>query len=123
MFLVQQIAFDGMIHQHRVDENTPVVDLLIQKVERLFILGDRIAPELLPDLALRLHVPNAIRLEAPPFFGIMLREVAPPLPVGLRGLAGEGEVTNEVGTLLELFPLDVQYLAHTLQRQRERQHG
>ena len=122
LFPVLFVALDGARYQHGIDHDAPVVDLLIQAVQFLFLRGDGIALQPCPYLPLSLHVADAVFLEALPLLRGVFRQVARALAVGLGGLAGQREVAHEVAALFELFPLDAQHLAHALQRQRQRQH-
>src|SRR5699024_2227328 len=79
--------------------------------------------QLLPDLTLRIHVPDTIGFEPFPFFRRILRPVSCPAAVGLRGLAWHGEEPDKVSTFLQFFPLYIQHLTHVIQRKGKGKHG
>ncbi|WP_230228769.1 hypothetical protein, partial [Allobaculum mucilyticum] len=84
-----------MSSQVDIDQNTEIVDLLIQLVLRPYRRSDRKLYQPLFDLDFRLHIPLVVLLEKLPFFWIFM----------LDGTAAEH--LDERSTFLELWPFQV----------------
>ena len=121
-FLELCIAAYSLGRKLLVDHDAPVVDFLIQPVQFHLAGRDGVVAELFPDLPLGVHITDTVGFEPFPRLRGILRAVAGPPPVGLGGLAGHGEVAEQSHTFLQLFPLDVQHLAHPVQGEGKGQH-
>ena len=82
-FLVLGIAEDCVCHQFTVDQNATVVDLLVHLVEPHLTFGNRVVPQLVADLTLRIHISDTIGFEPLPLFRLVRREVSGSAAVGL----------------------------------------
>ena len=117
------ITKDCILHQLLIHQNAPIIDLLIHPVQFHLRFRDGKLPQPLPDLSLRIHIPDTIGFEPFPFFRRILWPISCPASVRLRGFTGHGEESDKISALLQLFSLDVQYLAHAVQRQGKSKHG
>ena len=107
-----------LIHQH-----TTVIDFLIEPVKCLLLFGYRKIAQLVSDLALRIYIPDTVSLKLLPLFWSISWPITSPHAIGFGGLARHGEEPDQVGSLFQLFPLDVQHLAHAVQGEGEGQHS
>ena len=117
------VTKNRILHQLLIHQNAPVIDFLIHPVQLHLRFRDGKLPQLLPNLTLRIHIPDTIGFESFPFFRRILRPVPCPSAIRLGRLTGHGEETYKISALLQLFPLDIQYLAHAVQRQGKGKHG
>ena len=117
------ITKDCILHQLLIHQNAPIIDLLIHPVQFHLRFRDGKLPQPLPDLSLRIHIPDTIGFKPFPFFRRILRTISCPAAVSLRGLAWHGEKPDKVSTFLQLFPLYIQHLTNAIQRQGKCQHG
>ena len=104
----------GCLRKYRIDRNgvfdellihthTPVVDLLIQCVQFPFLFWQGILFQRLSDGALGFHVLRIILPVHRPFFRCVGRQIARSAAIGFGGLAGNGEVADEVFAFLHLL--------------------
>ena len=84
-----------MLCEVKVNTDAAVVDMLVVNPERLLLLVHREARELLPNSTLRDDVLTVVLNIDSPAVRVMLRKVAGPVAVRLRGLAGYREVTDK----------------------------
>ena len=117
------ITENCILHQLLIHQNPTVIDFLIHPVQLHFRFWDRKLPQLLPDLPLRIHIPNTIGFEPFPFLWGILRPVPSPSAVCFCGFAWHGEEPDKVSTFLQFFPLYIQHLTHVIQRQGKGKHG
>ena len=65
---------------------------------------------------------NAVCLEAFPLFRSIPWQIAGSATIDLRWLAWKGEILDQITAFFQLFQLDVEHFADTIQGQRKRQH-
>ena len=98
-----RIDRDGVFHELLIHAHTSVVDLLIQRVQLPLLLGQGILFQRFSNGALGFHVLNVILLIYRPLFRRVGRQVSRSAAIGFGGLAGDGEVADEVFAFLHLL--------------------
>ena len=94
---------DGVFHELLIHAHASVVDLLIQRVQFPLLLGQRILFQRLSNGALGFYVLGIILLVHRPLFRCVGRQIARPAAVGFGGLAGNGEITDEIFAFFHLL--------------------
>ena len=113
--LVLQIAFNGVLHQYRIDHDAAIVDLLIQHIKLLLSSRDWIVLQHFTDLALCVNVAYTVRFETLPLFRSIAWKVASPAAVHLSRLTRKREILDKITAFFELLELDVQHFTYTVQ--------
>ena len=108
-----------VFHQQPIHPHAPVVDALIQRVQRPFVFRERMPEQRMADRALGFHVLRVVGFVGRPLLRRVPRQVARASAVGLGRLAGHGKVADEVLAFLHLFFRNVQ--SHRDVRQFSRQ--
>ena len=104
-----------MIDKHLIYQDASIVDLLIHLVKKLLAIWNWVVSQFISDLALGLHVTDAVRLEQLPFLRRILRHITSPAAVRLGRLTRHREIPDEVFSFLQLLLPDRQYLTHAFQ--------
>ena len=113
--LVLVVAEDSIFRQLLVYQNATVIDFLVHLVELHLLCRNRMVPQLISDLTLCIHIPDAICFEPYPFLRLVLWAVPGSAAVHLGGLTRHGKEPNQVNALFQLLPLYVQHLTDTIQ--------
>ena len=116
------ITENCILHQLLIHQNPTVIDLLIHPVQLHFRFWDGKFPQFLPDLPLRIHIPDTVSFEPFPFLRCVLWSVPSSATVGFRGLTWYGEEPDKVSTFLQLFSLNIQDFTHVIQGKGKGQH-
>ena len=113
------IHLNGAFHQLPVDDDTPVVDLLILMILFPYVLLHGIPAQALLNAHLRFHVPQVICFEQRPLFRRVLRQVAGATAVCFGGSTGLAEIADQLLAFAQLLLIQRQRRAHAHQRQRQ----
>ena len=98
-----RIDRDGVFHELLIHAHAPVVDLLIQRVQFPLLFGQRILLQHPSNGALGFHVLGVILPVHRQLFRRVGGQVSRPAAVGFGGLAGDGEVTDELSAFLHFL--------------------
>ena len=113
------VTADGLGHQGAVQQDTPVVDALVEMVVVPLFRRNRKAGQLLLNGHLRLHIPKVIGFEGNPLLRGVCRK--PAEGGAILGLSRRAEITHQVFAFLELLFLQPQHGAHPFQREGQTQ--
>ena len=116
-----RIDRDGVFDELLIHAHAPVVDLLIQRVQLPLLLGQGILFQRFSNGALGFHVLGIVLPVHRPLFRRVGRQIARPAAVGFGGLAGDGEITDEVFAFLHLLLRCAQGDGGVRQSSRQRQ--
>ena len=114
---------DGVFHQGHIDQDAPVIDLLVDAVLIPHFFRHGVVGQPALDLHFRFHVAPVVNDELLPAVGGVLRKVSGALPVGLGRSAGTAEVADQVAARFQLLLLQPQHRAGAGERKRKTEVG
>ena len=117
------IHVDGVFHQSHVDQDAPVVDLLVDAVLVPHFVRHGIVGQPALDLHFRFHVAPVVHDELLPPVGGVRGKIPGALPVGLGRSAGTAEVADQVSARFQLLLLQPQHRAGAGERKRKTEIG